>query len=158
MPCRKVTGLKWARATDRRPFGTPKVGRGAKSYGIRYERAVAKALPGVPHGQWFEFEDANGLGMCQPDFLTLRAGVVVILECKYTWTPEAEDQLLDLYGPVVGMALGVPTAGMVICKNLTREVPPEAVFETFGEALGSALYWSRPPLPVLHWLGKGPIG
>jgi hypothetical protein len=158
MACRKISGLKWAKASDRRPFGTPKIGRGAKSYGIRYERAVAKALTGATHGQWFEFEDSNGLGMCQTDFLVLRAGVIGIVEVKYTWTPEAEDQIERLYKPVVSAALGLPVCGLVICKNLTREVPADTVFETFGEALGSAIWWSGGPLPVLHWLGKGPIG
>lgn len=142
MPYRTVRGLYLARkATCPHPPG--RAARGVKALGIAYERAVARALPGALHGQWFYFEDANGPGYCQPDLL-VRGW---ILEVKLSDTEEALGQLLQLYLPVVKLALGGPWRGLKIVKHLkpwSRDV-----ITTREQAI------AYPGVPTLHWPGKG---
>lgn len=141
---RRIVGLKWARECERPkciPKGRP---RGRKAAGLRYERQLAKALPEAKHGQWFEFEDVNGRGYCQTDLLLHLGGWgIAILECKYTWTLEAQRQLDLLYRPVVERAFMLPVRCVVVCKVLVPEAPLAA--PTLGEALASGRVW--------HWLG-----
>ena len=157
MACRRIKGLKWAKAAAKAPFPKPRATSGARAQGIRYERAVARELPDAMHGVWFEFEDANGRGFCQPDLLLKRAGTVAIIECKYTWIEDAEAQIDGLYRPVVEAALGLPSVGLVICKHLRSDTPLGVVFDSFNDAIGSAICWSPPPFPVVHWLGRTPL-
>lgn len=118
---REVRGLRWARACARPgciPVGRP---RGVKAKGLVYERQVAGAVPGAIHGQWYEFEDANGPGWCQVDLMFPHPGglpAFVLLECKLTWTPEAFRQLRGLYIPVVEAASGHHALGLQVCRNL----------------------------------------
>jgi len=72
------------------PKGRPK---GAKAAGLRYEKALAAAIPRAEHGQWFEFTDLNGPGHCQMDLLIVGNKRVVILECKLTDVQTGRAQL-----------------------------------------------------------------
>lgn len=113
---------------------------------------MGKALgPGWIAGQWFEYCDRNGRGFCQPDFIQLSHQGVLILECKLTDTPEALTQLTELYYPVVSEALGMAVRGIVVVKNLTNLSDRARVCGSLAEAL------ARPGIPLLHWLGRGPI-
>ena len=146
---REIHGLKWSRRLHAKPncipSGRP---RGAKAAGLRYERQLALAFPSFEHGVWFEFEDLNGHGYCQVDFLIEFPRIVTILEVKYTWTIEGHLQLERLYEPVVRVALEKFAEGIVVCKRLVPEAMRGATicpdFESARGVLGR---------PVWHWLG-----
>ena len=128
--------------------------RGAKSKGLAYERALAKALgPSWKHGLWFQYQTENGTFYCQPDFFGIYRGATYIIECKYTWVAGAFDKLRALYIPVLEKALAQQAFGIVVCKTLT----PEAllVVETVQEAVAHA---DRHCVPTWHWLGKTALG
>lgn len=125
--------------------------RGAKAQGLRYERSLAAALPAGLHGQWFEFRDGAGRHFCQPDLLLRgEAHRTLVVECKYTWVLEAHTQLAQLYLPVVGRAWGCRPLGLVICKNLTPEVPRRFLAASLAEALAMA---ETGVTPIFQWLG-----
>jgi hypothetical protein len=147
---REISGLRWARRLDGKPSCIPSGRpRGAKAQGLRYERQLAKAFPSFSHGVWFEFEDLNGHGYCQVDFLVEFPRIVSILEVKYTWTIEGHLQLERLYEPVVRAALAKFSEGIVVCKRLVPEVIRGAtVCPDFESARGVLRR------PVWHWLGE----
>lgn len=150
---RQIRGLKWARALDVRPKTIP-IGRprGAKAAGIRYERELGMYLGEFwIHGPWFEFEDVNGAGYCQPDFIRMSNAGIDVLECKYTWTMEAYKQLEGLYCPVLGMIYHLPIRAVQVCKNL---IPESALNSGIDSNLEAALS-SNTILRSWHWLGTG---
>jgi hypothetical protein len=145
---RKVSEVRWVREVGRPgcvPVGRP---RGAKAAGVRYERALALAMPQVSHGVWLEFEDALGHGYAQVDFLWRGEGGVVVGEAKLTWRREAYVQVRKLYFPLLKWLFG-SVGGILICKNVTRETPREEI----TNELHKALLRSRDEgvIPVLHW-------
>lgn len=123
--------------------------------GVRYELEVAKALAErqIQHGRWFEYRDSGGLGYCQPDILLPWKGRVVILECKYTWTPLARRQLDLLYRPVIEKITSRDTLGVVVCKRLLPEVRLDGICHSLDEALDHAILGDT----VLHWIGVGAL-
>lgn len=150
---RVVSGLILARRCPR-PRGIPvsRPRKASKVAGLRYERELAKALPVGLHGAWFEFWDDNGPGHCQPDILVDLGSRMLVLEAKYTWVEAGHGQIEHLYRPVVEMALGKPTIGVVVCKVLTPEVVRSWVCRGLEEAIQRAGTGSR---TVLHWIGAG---
>ena len=148
---RIVRGLKWARRLSGRPAAIPKGRpRGQKALGVRYERDFAREVPEAMPGIWFEFEDSNGHGWCQVDFLLPWAGRVLVIEAKYTWVAEAQVELEGLYLPVV-KAAGLPSpVGLVLCKKLVPKMGNVEVVNSIDAALDA-------PRPVLHWIGNGPL-
>ena len=152
---RFVAGLTQAHRLPGRPSCIPGgyARKGAKAYGLRYERTVALRTGGL-HGIWFSYVDANGLGYCQPDVLLGMDGELIILECKLTEVDDARKQLAHLYLPVVAKATGRPTRGIVVTRHLTRETNPSNVCSSLGEALKRA---TSDYAPTLHWIGRGPI-
>lgn len=148
---RTIVGLKWARELDGKPSYIP-IGRsrGAKAFGVRYERELAKALPkGWLRGVWFEFEDLHGPGCCQVDFLYSDTFGATVLELKYTWNLAGQQELNQLYLPIVRRALGLQTNGIVVTKNLT----PEARNSKICESLADANNTSGLAPVVWHWIG-----
>jgi hypothetical protein len=150
---RKIEGLRYA-ALSERPPGLPRTRpRGTKALGLRFERALARALPGAKHGQWFYFVDRNGPGYCQPDLYLDSGGYIVVFEAKLTDCAQAKGQILDLYAPVLAKALGKPVQGIIVVRHLTQvsdltEVRP---------SLALARIAARTSVPILHWLGRGPL-
>jgi hypothetical protein len=145
-----VTGLRAAIVAPRAPFPPPRRGRGPRAAGLRYEAALAAALPEGRHGLWLAFIDAAGPGFCQPDLILDLAAGLWVLEAKLTWLPSAHSQLDKLYLPVLTYLWGRHTSGVVVCKNLTSETPIDWVCAD----LPSALSRSATGAPtVLHWLG-----
>jgi hypothetical protein len=146
---RRVCQLRWARAIPR-PEGIP-VGRprGIKALGIRYEKALAGVLPGVS-GQWFEFEDRNGLGVCQVDFLAKVDQALVVFEAKHTWTEVAHEELETLYLPVVEAGLRKHPLGLVVAKRLVLEMGRVKTTGNLEEAVGLAALGHR---VAWHWIG-----
>lgn len=110
----------------------------------------------MERGCWWKFQDANGQGFCQTDFLLERVDFVLVLECKHTWTPEGHSQLEQLYRPVVERALGKPMLGVQVCRFLTSDAPKVAgICSSLLDAMSVAKNSSRPA--VLHWLGKSKL-
>jgi hypothetical protein len=122
--------------------------RGAKGAGLRYEKLVAKASKGL-HNQWFRFIDANGEGYCCPDIIIDHATGLFVLECKLSDREEAKSQLTDLYIPVISHVYARPARGIVVTKVLKRQ--SSGIVTSLCEAFQSN------DIPVLHWLGRGPL-
>lgn len=157
MSFRSIKGIISAELLSERPKCIPH-GRawGAKAAGLRYQRAFGKAIGrSALDGPWFQFRDLNGNGFCQPDFVINLPSVAVILECKYTWTPEAFAQIELLYLPVVAEALKKPTFGFQVCKRLTPSA--HSACRVVG-MLGNGLVLANSGHRVaLHWLENTPI-
>lgn len=147
---RQIRGLEFARPA-RRPAGLP-IGRprGAKLAGLRYERGLAAEMPEARHGQWFEYRDEAGPGVCQTDLLLGRDGRCLVLEVKYTWTIEGHRQLEWLYLPVVSAAIARPTLGVVVCRRLVEGMAGVKVARSLDEAFEAAAAGKR---TAWHWLG-----
>lgn len=159
---RRVEGLIWAKGPIARPSSLPKPRIGARSApkqaGIRYENALARALPAAQQGLWWEYADSRGHGHCQTD-LVLSLGPespLVILEAKLTWTRMGHDQIDWLYRPVLRMATGRQTVGLVVAKVLTSETPQAWIAHSLEDALRRVLSGRT---TVLQWLGMpGALG
>jgi hypothetical protein len=125
--------------------------------GVSYERAFGKmlkrTLPDVKHGQWFVYHADGLLGYCQTDFLRVGASAVHVIECKLTNVEEACEQLLDLYFPVLRRVYSLPIYGIIVTRSLHRT--PDLAKVT--SSLSAALSLSYDRVPVLHWMGHGPI-
>lgn len=155
MAIRRIKGLKWAQQCAR-PKCIPKGrARGACAQGLRYERSLAKRLPLAEHGQWFEYEDSNGLGYCQPDLIVkLPDRTWGVIEVKYTWVPEAHLQIEALYLPVIEAARQEPVCGVVACKRLVEGMRGTTVTGDLWHAFQLSAEGRR---PVFHWLGKASV-
>lgn len=147
---RIVSGLIWARSSEKNPWGAQRRAIGCKAQGLRYEKLVNQALrkAGVRfvHNPWIEFKDANGHGFCCPDFVVRLPEALVVLECKLSDKFEAQVQLHGLYIPIMQMISGQKVWGVVVTKVLRPE--SSSVVTTLSQAFTMKY-------PVLHWLGKG---
>jgi hypothetical protein len=122
--------------------------RGAKGAGLRYEKLVAKASGGI-HNQWFYFVDANGSGYCCPDVILNLPHGLFVLECKLSDRTEAKTQLTELYLPIVSYVYGREARGIVVTKILKNH--SSSIVTSLREA------FTADPIPLLHWLGRGPL-
>lgn len=154
---RQVRGLIWAALCERPkhiPIGRP---RGQKAYGPRYERALERGpLCGATRGQWFAFLDLNGQGHCQTDFIINQADRLVVLECKYTWVPEGQRQIDQLYRPVLEKVFHKPVIGVVVCNR----VVPQVDGLVFGDLDGAIRYAASGKDAIWHYAmacGPGPF-
>lgn len=150
---RQLRSLRWVRLAER-PSALPRSRpRGAKAKGLAYEADLRLGLgTAAIHGQWFEFEDLNGRGWCQVDWIVpWSEGTLVVLECKLTWTPEAFRQLGGLYVPIVEKVWGCEVLGLQVCRNLVPGLSSVVVgdLERGVEVAkaGREACW--------HWLGSG---
>ena len=137
----------WARALSSKPAFIPTSrGRGAKAAGKRYEQALAKELPKAIHGQWFVYglSGETKSRFCQTDFLLPFDDFFIVIEAKYTWIPEAKKKLQELYVPVVRLAFGKKSIGLVVCKNLTTESPQASPVLLEALAIGGVWHWWPP--------------
>lgn len=155
MVTRVISGLKFANPCSRPLSIGISRPRGAKAHGIRYEKNCAKGLPLARHGQWWQYVDSNGLGVCQTDLVLEFEACAVVLEAKYTWTPQGHFQCEKLYQPVVSKALGKPAFGLVICRALRDEAQMGDVM--VASRLMEALAWCQRKRVALHWLGEVPM-
>jgi hypothetical protein len=157
-PYRVINNLSMA--SRRSPLWVnPKGNSTAAKNGLRYERKVGKELArfvqqskflSLEHNPWFYFEDEEGPGACSPDFLVWAPSqqFVYAVEVKLTWTEQATTKYLNLYLPVLTVALGVKVFPIFICRNLTSTSPKP--LHTLSSALDGEL---RP----LHWPEIGRI-
>ena len=166
MTHRTIEGLIWARQAEEKPaFVRKSRARGAKALGLRYESALAKRIPGAKHGQWYQFQDKNGLGWCQPDFVAfiLEDSTYLVLECKHTWTAEGHSQLEKLYLPVLKMVDSTSAGetceprrflGIQVCKHLAPGMQGIEVARNLGDAYRLAGEGAR---VAWHWIGGVPV-
>ena len=151
MAHRKVKGLQWACQLAGRPkiipLGRP---RGVKALGLRYERALARAVPMAKHGLWFEFLDANGPGFCQPDLVIEGQEAVLVLEVKLSWVPDGHTQIEELYRPVLAACCKKPVYGVQVTRNLRPGMGAVTVVGSLQEAVAEA---KAGRLVCWHWLG-----
>lgn len=153
---RLVGQLAWAYRGERpQCVGLPAKRDAAKQAGIKYEAALAAAIPVAHHGIWWQFCEtgkARG-GWCQTDLLLQGTLANLVLEAKYSYTEDAWDQLEGLYIPVVTRALGARCLGIQVCKRFLAEVNPDvAIANDLAAAIQYAQEGRR---TVLHWLGAG---
>ena len=162
---RKISDIRWAKTLEGRPsFIRSTRLTGVCREGLRYEKGLAKGLGAkFRHGVWWEYRDAGGVGYCQTDFLGRAKEWVIILESKLTWTEEAEEQLHELYIPVVACALNIPRTQVlpiVVCKYLARGVQ-RPICDTLREAVQSCISVgsseARSYTPVWHHIGRVPL-
>jgi hypothetical protein len=121
----------------------------AQRRGIAFERAVGKTLARgfdskrVIAGPWLEFEDRTGYSYCQPDFVVLADDYTNVVECKYSYTDRAADELNTLYGPLAELYWEKPVR-LISAFHIAYE-PGD-----FCVTLGSA--FERPSLVEWHVL------
>ena len=122
MAFRHIVGLHYA-AMCLRPAHLPKSRpKGAKAAGLRYEKALAAAIPRAEHGQWFEFQDMNGPGHCQMDLIIEGQKRIVVIECKLTEVQIGRNQLTDLYFPIARKVWpDKEPLGIVAARHLSKE-------------------------------------
>lgn len=156
MAYRQIVGLQYA-AMCLRPAHIPKARpKGAKAAGLRYEKALAAAIPRADHGQWFEFRDLNGPGHCQMDLVIEGAKRIVIIECKLTEVEQGMAQLRDLYFPIAEMVWpDKKPLGIVAARHLSKCPDTKLVESTLKGAILRAE--TQKVIPVLHWLERGPL-
>ena len=151
---RAIEGLRHAVPCPRPDTIPQQRPRGSKAAGLRYERTVAKALPHAVHSPWYHFIDNNGRGHCNPDLTIDLGDCIAVLECKLTDTWQAYAQIRELYAPVLRLAHQVPVIGVVVVHNLSPRTDRMLICTSLAEALVRA---RGGELPLLHWLGSGPI-
>ena len=89
------------------PFALRRRCTGRRAAGVRYEKAVQTHLRAQSHlyldSPWLRFLDETGWHWCQPDgmHLDFAAGILTIVEVKYQHTPQAWEQMEELYSPVL---------------------------------------------------------
>lgn len=160
---RPAKGVRWAHTlsdppsflhSTREPHGT------SRREGLRYEKSLAKGLGArFRHGLWWEFQDEGGIRYCQTDFFGRGKEWIILLESKLTWTQDAEEQLWELYVPVVACALRVPRSQIlpvVVCKYLTREAGSRPIGSTLKESIRECMNVSAPFCAVWHHIGGVP--
>lgn len=153
---RSIIGLQYA-AMCLRPAHIPKGrAKGAKAAGLRYEKALAAAIPRADHGQWFEFRDLNGPGHCQMDLVIEGQKRVVIIECKLTDVETGIAQLRELYFPIAQMVWpDKKPLGIVAARHLSKTNDLSLVETTLRGAILRAE--TQKIVPILHWLERSPL-
>jgi hypothetical protein len=156
MTFRSVVGLEYA-AMCLRPAHISKARpRGAKAAGLRYEKALAAAIPRAEHGQWFEFKDLNGPGHCQMDLFIEGQKRIVIIECKLTNVEQGIAQLQELYFPIAQTVWpDKKPLGIVAARHLSKTPDLSLVETTLKGAIMRAE--TQKIIPILHWLERNPI-
>ncbi len=163
MAHRIVCSVEWAKETQR-PSCIPQSRRlrGSKGQGVRYEKEFAKQLKrsaafhSAQHGQWFEYVADGEHGFCQPDVIIRLTDATLVFECKLRNIEQAWAQIIQLYRPILRRCYNSPVRGIVVSRSLSA-LPANAVVCT--GIVGALDVLARMPdvIPVLHWLGRGPL-
>lgn len=123
---------------------------------MRYEKALAAAIPRAEHGQWFEFKDLNGPGHCQMDLIIEGQKRIVVIECKLTDVHQGFEQLKELYFPIVQMVWpDKKPLGIVAARHLSKCPDLSLVETTLKGAILRAE--NQKLIPILHWMERMPI-
>lgn len=146
----RVAPPKVFSAVRRRP-------RGAKGAGVKFEREVAKAMlkatPFAISGQWFEFWDSAGRGLCQTDLIVVLPHVVYCFEVKLGNIPLGRTQFRALYKPVLERVYARPVQGIVIARHVGEDPEPALVTSD----LEFALFASARRIPTLQFRERMPL-
>ena len=108
-----------------------------------------RSSPNLPwtFNQSFDFVDANGKGYCQPDVILELPERVVVIEVKLSQTWYGDEQIRQLYLPVVEHFYKKPVVPVQMFRNI-RKRSEWGIFNV-GELLtateGRAWQW--------HWYG-----
>jgi hypothetical protein len=152
MAYRTVVGLKFAEFSPEALMPPNKRRGGSRAQGLTFERKVARALPMALHGPWYHYVDVNGPGICQPDLVLINDEQVIAVECKLTDTPVAVGQLRELYFPILSAVYSRPVGGIIVVKHLRRDsAQPVGFRDAVAECYGGKV------IPLVHWLGTGPL-
>lgn len=153
---RDIVNLQYA-AMCLHPAHIPKSRpKGVRAAGLRYEKALAAAIPQAIRGQWFEFRDLNGPGHCQTDLLIVGKKRVVVIESKLTEVDQGRDQIKNLYFPVVQMVWpDKKPLGIVAVRHLSKEQRLDLVETSLKSAIERAEICGE--IPSLHWLERTPL-
>lgn len=156
---RKLEGLIRVEAAEPPPFAFgPRRLKGMAAKGKAYENKVSALLTRLQAegtlsgdlwlGPWFRFEDANGIGLAQPDALLETPTKIVIFEAKLKQTIAAAPQI-RLYGQLASALLGKPWVGMQIFRW------PSTVRQNAQsiDTISSVLSLQEHEIFNLHWLG-----
>lgn len=155
---RQVKELQWAKKCDPPAmFKKPPKCKGARAKGYTYERTVGRRIKarinaGEINGelicnQWFQFEDANGVGLCQTDYFLICPGFIVLIECKLSQSTYAEDQMTKLYEPILRKVYGLPVICLQVFKNV-RGHPHNSVLDIMD-----LIKYPRTGVFTWHYLG-----
>jgi hypothetical protein len=133
------------------PQPLPKPTSESAKQGLRYERALVKALQKqghqLEHNPWFVYNDHGMIQHCCPDILVYQhdSPEVFVVEVKLTYTPEAARKLIDTYCPIVAAATGWRVVPVIVYRNAT----PQALSCPYV-----SLQWrgGRNPLLWKEWL------
>lgn len=123
---------------------------------MSYERKVVKELARqlregeLPDGelfagQWLVFYDARGRGFAQPDAYIVFSRAVLAVEVKLTQTEIAEDQLQNLYRPLLERLYKLPVHLLQVCRHLRYE-------RGLVESPREVLEWPRDHVSTWHWM------
>jgi hypothetical protein len=128
-----VAGLTWVKPCPGLDRALPVGTSAAAQEGLRFERAVGKALRRLApawdaelfSGLWFRFHAAStGLDWAQPDHFLILDDRVLLLECKRTQTPAAWHQLAAVYAPLLAYMYELPVVGVQVAHYLVGEPGP----------------------------------
>ncbi len=138
--------------------------RGMKADGLRYERAVQKAIKELHpvtqwNGPWFRYtlESVDRKKYCQPDIMLQSGHTIWLIEIKRSCLLAAYDKLSTLYEPVARLAFqsyrhsdGLPISfkTVQIFKYLTRETLAARQVVPLSQLLRS----ENPPQFGVHFL------
>lgn len=123
------TNLKpeWVEAGPHRQ----QVVRGTRAQGRAFEKKVGKRLHTLSNELNWEFHDHHWIKVpkldgtsfyLQPDFVLISPSKgALLIECKLTWTPDAEAQLTR-YMKVLNL-MGLRPVPILTCRNLTPDTP-----------------------------------
>jgi hypothetical protein len=132
--------------------------RGSKGIGLSYEKRFAenirRCLPGAKHGQWYEYCADGTRGYCQPDVVVPFTGALLVLECKLKNIEQAQAQLVQLYLPILRVCYSRDVRAIIVSRSLSALPSGCLVARNLLEAIqltGAGV------VPVLHWLGRGPL-
>jgi hypothetical protein len=131
---------------------------GSKGIGLSYERrfaeALLRALPNARHGQWYEYLADGQRGFCQPDVVVPFERSLLVLECKLKNIEQARGQLIQLYVPVLRACYSRDVRAVVVSRSLSALPDDALVARNLLEAIQLT---GNGVMPVLHWLGRGPV-
>lgn len=129
---REIDGLLWAEWADPPNWapGQPRGYTAQQKAGLAYEKRFGEFLSRTKFpadalllgGPWLHFEDRNGRGWAQPDFLLVSPRGAYIFECKLKENTKAWVQLFRLYTPLLDFILQRPLKRVQVCKHL-RPLP-----------------------------------
>lgn len=144
---RRIGGIKWMKEVPAPAFthGSTRHMSAAQKAGLRFERAMTKALPGWRSRTWFQFSDQNGVGWASPDLFLVQDDCVILIECKLTDTPAAIPQL-TFYRKLLTWHFKRRSLAVVAAKNVTQA--SANVVPSLSEAL--ALAHRGVTYPVWH--------